>query len=138
MSAKRFQPDVLVRRITVDERLADDLIRLLVCPLAEGVEVFLDREEDWADEHEVLIHPETYAQELGIPSAQEPEEEDWPWEALKEGQVFLSGEFEIVGDPRTPKYFKVSPGQKQFVRVDNLEEFKEDVKRIYSDLLTRS
>lgn len=35
-----------VRRITVDERLADDLIRVLACPLAKGVREFLDRQMD--------------------------------------------------------------------------------------------
>jgi hypothetical protein len=131
MSAKRSRRRVLVKRITVDEQLADDLIRVLISPLAEGVEQFFDREEDWEREREAWVQPQTYARRLGIPAT---EKEKWPWEALVEGQVFLSGEFETVGEP-APKHFKVSPGQREFLRIDNLEAVKEGTKWVQSDLL---
>ncbi len=134
MNAMRSQEKVLVRRITVDEPLADDLIRLMICPLAGGVEEFFDREGDWGEEHEVWVRPETYTQKLGIPSS---EMENWPWEALTEGQVFLSGEFEIVGDRWPDRYFKVSRRRKEFLRIDDLEVFIEGVKREYSGSLSR-
>ena len=135
MVAKRSRKKVRVRRITVDERLANDLIRLTICPLAEGVEEFLDRQSDWGREREVWARPKTYARTLGVPSAEAP-----PWETLEEGQVFLSGEFEIVepesvGDRTPQKYFRVSPGRKNFLRIDDMKEFKEGVKQIYSDVL---
>lgn len=134
MSAKRSQENVLVRRITVDEQLADDLVRLLVCPLAQGVQEFFDRDEEWGEEEEVWVKRGTYTQDLGIPPAKE---KDCAWEELAEGQVFLSGEFEIVGCRAAPKYFKVSPGREEFLRIDGLEGFREGIKRIYSDLLAR-
>jgi len=136
MVAKRSRKKVRVRRITVDEQLADDLIRLIVCSLAEGVEEFLDRESDWGREREVWARPRTYARTLGVPSAEAP-----PWETLEEGQVFLSGEFEIVepesaSGRRARKHFMISPGRKDFLRIDDMDEFKEGVKQIYSDVLT--
>ncbi len=121
-----------VRRISVDEQLADDLIRLVICSLTKGIEVFTDRDEDWGMEREVLVKPKTYARRLGVRSSSAP-----PWETLEEGQVFVSGEFEVVGDRRAPRYFKVSHGRREFLRIDDLEGFKEDVKWIYSELLKR-
>ena len=139
MSARRSRKHVPrkhvpVQRITVDEQVADDFIRLLICSLAEGVQAFFDREGDWGPEREVWVRPETYARKLAIPA---PEKPKWPWEALVEGLVFLSGKFEIVGDPAAPEYFKVGSGQPKFLRLDNLEVCKQGVKQIYSDLLTR-
>jgi len=134
MSAKRTQEDVLVRRITVDEQLADDLVRVVVCPLAQGVQEFFDRDEEWGEEEEVWVQRRTYAHDLGIPP---PKEKDCPWEELSEGQVFLSGEFEIVGCRAAPECFRVSPGREEFLRIDGLEGFREGIKRIYSDLLAR-
>lgn len=133
MSPKRSRKKVVVRRITVDERLADDLVRLAVCPLAEGVEEFFDREGDWDKERQWWARPENYARKMGIPAAQR---EKWPWERLEEGQVFLSGEFEIVRETAL-LYFKVSRGREEFLRIDDLEVFKEGVRRTYSELLTR-
>jgi len=61
---------------------------------------------------------------------------DLPWETLEEGQVYLSGEFEVVGKKKSPEHFKVSPGKKAFMRIDNLEEFfREEVRYLYSDAL---
>jgi len=131
----RRKKRALVWRIAVDERLADDLVRLLVCPLAEEVEEFFDRKGDWGKERERWVRPRSYVKKLGLPPSQV---EEWPWEALTEGQVFLSGQFEIVGDRQAPKYFKVSPGREEFLRIDNLEEFKRGTKRLYSYLLTRT
>ena len=127
----RSQKNVGVRRITVDDQLTDDLIRLLICSLSEGVEEFSDLDTEWENEGEVYVRPETYAQELDIPSSKTQ-----PWETFDEGQVFLSGEFEVIGDDeKAPEGFKVSPGRKEFLRIDNLKIFKEQVKRLYSDTL---
>jgi hypothetical protein len=132
MAKEQRQPQARVRRITVDERLAEDLIRLGVCPLAEGVEFFFDRSADWGDEAEEYVGPGDYADVLGLSSG-----EDRPWESFSEGQVFLSGEFEVVGERRAPKYFQVSRGQAEFLRIDNLRPFRGDAQRTYSELLRR-
>ena len=121
----------LVRRITIDEKLSNDLIRFVFCSLKEGIERFADLDEQWGEEQEVLAQSHDYAQMLDVTS------EALPWETLKEGQVFVSGEFEVIGDRTAPEYFKVSPGRKEFLRIDNLKEFKEEVKYLYSEVLKR-
>lgn len=120
-----------VLRITVDERLADDLIRLSVCSLAKGVTEFFDRRGDWSPEREVRARPTTYARRFGIPARQAP-----PWETLEEGQVYVAGEFEIVGDPAEPSHLRVHPGQKELLRLDDLTAFEDDLKRLYAEVLT--
>jgi hypothetical protein len=131
MSTERAPRRVVVRRITVDEWLADDLIRLVSCRLAEGVEEFFDRDGDWGPEREIWAEPKTYARKMGVPASIAP-----PWETLEEGQVFVSGEFEVVGDRAAPDYLRVSRGRKELLRIDELQDLKETVKRLYSNVLT--
>jgi hypothetical protein len=131
MKTGQSKRKTVVRRITVDERLADDLFRLAVCSLADGVTVFFDRQGDWGAEREVWARPKNYAQKLGVPLADAPS-----WESLEEGQLFLSGEFEIVGDRTAPEYMRVKPGEQELLRMDTMTEFKEGVKQLYSVLLT--
>jgi hypothetical protein len=92
--AKRKTPQVV--RITVDERLSDDLVRLLIAPLAAGVNTITDRDEDWGPEQEVMVSPANYAQRMGV------REDELSWHALAEGQVFLVGEFEAAGAQAAP------------------------------------
>jgi len=122
---------VQVRRITIDEKLSDDLVRFVVCSLKQGVENFIDRDEDWEEEREELLQSRDYTQMFGIMA------EEFPWETLKEGQVFLLGEFEVIGDRTAPQCFKVNPGRKELLRIDNLEEFKEEIKYLYSEIMKR-
>lgn len=121
-----------VRRITVDEKLSDDLFRFLFCWLKEGTKKFKDRVDEWAEEQERLVHPRNYSRILYTKKAKAP-----AWETLKEGQVYLSGEFKVVGDQTKPEYFKVSPGRREFLRIDNLEIIDEGVRSLYSDVLNR-
>lgn len=130
MEMEQSRENVPVWRITVDEKLADDLIRLLTSPLAKGVREFYDGKNDWGEEEECLIYPGTYVREMGIP---ESEAGEWLWADLKEGQVFLSGQFEVVGDMESPEKFVVSPGQRNFLRIDGL--VRRDIKRLYFKLL---
>lgn len=117
-----------VLRITIDSILADDLIRFEFCVLNEGVEEFLYELDVWDEGYDVLGRGGTYEFELGIPLS---------WDTLKEGQVFLYGEFEIIGDEKDPKRFKYSPGSETFLRIDNIPKFRDEVRKIYSDLLRR-
>lgn len=122
-----------VRRITIDERLADDLVRILVCDLAPGVTDFFDRRDDWGDEREVLLRPESLVQELGLPNAAA-----LPWDKLREGQVYVSGEFEVVGRRSSPDYLHARPGRREFLQLDAIPEFRDSSRRTYSELLARS
>jgi hypothetical protein len=79
-----------VQRITIDERLAEDLIRILVADLKAGHKAIEDDSECWGEEVEFLVRPEDYRKKMGIPQAAKK----WSWDSLTEGQVFLSGEFQ--------------------------------------------
>ncbi len=121
-----------VRRITIDEKLADDLFRVLWCWLKAGTSMIRGRVEDWQDEREVWVTPRTYACALYTTKAQAP-----PWDTLQEGQVYLSGEFTVVGDPAQPEGFAVSPGQRNFLRIDQLDVIDAGVRSLYADVVRR-
>jgi hypothetical protein len=114
----------------VDEKLSDDLFRFVFCSLGEGIKKFTDRDDEWQEEREKLVHPRSYSRILYVKKSEAP-----AWETLKEGQVYLSGEFEVIRGQTKPEYFKVSPGRREFLRIDNLEIIDEGVKSLYSDVL---
>jgi hypothetical protein len=120
-----------VVRITVDERLSDDLVRLLIAPLAGGVDTFADRDEDWGPEQEMLVNATNYALQMGV------REDKLPWHTLAEGQVFLVGQFKTVGPQTAPEGFQVRPGGRAWLRIDNLSLVKEPAKQLYSALIQR-
>lgn len=118
-----------VRRITVDEKLSDDLFRFVVCWLKEGIKRFTDLDYEWQEEQEKLVNPRNYSRILYVKKSEAP-----AWETLKDGQVYLSGEFKVMGDQTAPEYFKVSPRRREFLRIDNLEIIDEGVRTLYSDV----
>ncbi len=126
MKAKKTGDDALVRRITIDEKLSENLIRALNSTLADGTEEFTDADADWGEEKDLLIRPDDYMAKLGIPLS---EKQNWPWPDLREGRVFLSGRFETEGDPEKPEKFRVTRGSNKFMRIDGV--IKEQVKRLY-------
>ena len=120
--------DPEITRITVDEILSDALIRFETCTLKKDTVEFFDEVVNWGEKKDVLVKRSQYRRKLDLP---------YPWEEFEEGQVFLSGAFEVVCVEGEPDYFRVSPGKNGFVRLDNLRKFKDKLKRVYSDLLTR-
>lgn len=127
---RRQSHKVRVRRITVDEKLSDNLFRFVYCSLKEGIEKFTDKDDEWQKEQGKLVHPQNYSRILYIRKSEAP-----AWEALKEGQVYLSGEFKVIGDRAAPEYFEISSGRREFLRIDNLEIIDEGVRSLYSDVL---
>ena len=127
------QKESPVYRITVDERLSDNLVRLLIAPLAAGVDTFADRDQDWGPEEEVMVTAANYALRMGVPEA------ELPWRTLAEGQVFLVGHFKTVGARAAPEGFQVRPGPggRTWLRIDNLSLVKEPAKQLYSALIRR-
>ncbi len=115
-----------VRRITIDERLSDNLVRILVADLKPDKETFGDDPKDWREESELLVRPEDYQEEMGMPS--EPEEE-WLWNNLYEGQVFLSGGFREITEGGTEARFVVDVEQRNFQSIARVS--KERVKNSY-------
>ena len=117
-----------VTRITVDEILSSSLIRFETCTLNKDVEQFFDEVENWSSKKEALVKRSQFKRKLNLP---------YPWAEFEEGQVFLAGEFEVVRIDGEPDHFIVSSGKNSFIRIDNLRRFKDKLKRVYSDLLTR-
>jgi hypothetical protein len=128
MKKRLKSPRVL--RLTVDEKLSEDLIRLLVCPLAAGITEFYDRTGEWGAESEVLVGPATFAGVMGIP---DDKASAYPWEKLKEGQVFLSGRFAVLGHEKEPDKFTAGSKTRNFLRIDDL--VRKRIKRLYFDAL---
>lgn len=118
-----------VFRVTVDNILADDVIRFEFCLLNPNVTTFLYQLDVWGEGYEVIAHGETYDQDLGFPLS---------WDTLAGGQVFLYGEFRIEGDPARPKQFIYTPGNDEFLRIDLLQGFRDEIRRTYSRILGRS
>jgi hypothetical protein len=139
-----------VRRITIDEQLSEDLIRLEVCELIEPESTgeFKDDPSFWRDisqdGEEILARPlnseeryekDSYTELMSIPESQI---EQFPWKDLKEGQVYLSGEFEVReeknGD-RMVKHYVISRGKKTFIQID--DDVKENTKNLYYEILAK-
>ncbi len=123
---------VQIRRITVDEKLSDDLFRFVFCSLKKGIEKFSNQGDKWQKEQAKLVHPRNYSRILNVEKSEAP-----AWETLHEGQVYLSGEFVVIGDQTNPDRFEVSPGPRKFLRIDEMDIIKEDAESLYSDALRR-
>jgi hypothetical protein len=126
---KRLE-EAAVRRLTVDEKLSDDLIRLLVCPLAAGRKEFRDEPDEWGVETSVAIVPANYVAVMRIPDEIAG---NYPWGMLREGQVYLSGSFLVKGDEKSPAGFVVVSEGRNFLRIDDL--VKRRIKKLYFDAL---
>ncbi len=116
-----------VQRITIDERLAEDIIRILVADLKPGEEMLGDDPKCWEDEVERLVGPEDW-EKMGIPEGAAGE---WSWDNLHEGQVCYVGvelhQKSMKGDA---DMFTAAKKQKiGFLDID--EQSKEQVKERY-------
>jgi len=117
MKKKKSKKNLRVWRITIDEKLSEDLIRLLVSPLKGGIKKFRDQMEYWEEEKEELVRPDSFAKKMGIPIS---DKKNFKWQNLREGQVFLSGAFNVVGIKKSPGMFEVNPRRKEFLNIDAL------------------
>ena len=139
-----------VLRITVDERLSEDLIRLEICELKKIGESgeFKDEPDFWRDivqeGEEIVAWPINSEKEskkglyTDLMSIPESQVKQFPWKDLKEGQVFLSGAFEVKeeqsGDKKVTRYF-IRPGEKAFKQID--DDVKENTKTLYYEILAK-
>ncbi|MBN1273233.1 MAG: hypothetical protein JXB26_13280 [Candidatus Aminicenantes bacterium] len=99
--------------------------------MTAGKSFFSNNEKKWGDEVEMWVTSDTYKKEMGIP----PKEDLPKWNDLKEGQVYLSGHFEIVGKRESPEKFKVNTKVKDFLQID--EFVKKDIKELYFKVLKK-
>ena len=139
-----------VHRITVDERLSEDLIRIEICKLikVDKSGEFKGEPDYWEDiteeGEEIVAQPcapkkksknNSYTDLMSVPKSKV---DKFPWKDLKEGQVFLAGEFEVrgkkSGDEKVKGYF-IHPGKKDFQQID--EDVKETTKTLYYKVLAK-
>jgi len=139
-----------VLRITIDERLSENLIRLEICKLVDigNSGEFKDEPGFWKDAakegEEILVQSniskhksrkKLYTDLMSIPKSQV---DKFPWKDLKEGQVFLSGEFEVkekmIKNKNVKQYF-IHPGKESFEQID--DDVKENTKNLYFEILAK-
>jgi hypothetical protein len=147
----------LVRRIVVDEYLTKELIRLLIAPLADGVEEITNSETNWETEQEVKVTPKNLLKRLDLKNknlqsrvlkeimgnswnSEANKKKEQPlklmiWRGLEEGQVFIDGKFEVVGKRYEPEAIKAGEGPRDFLRIDRIPLVKEKAKKLYSAVL---
>jgi hypothetical protein len=122
-----------VRRITIDERLADGLIRILIANLKDGVATFSDDSKYWEEEKDLLVRPDDYRKKMGMTRANVKK---WPWDNLYEGQVFLQGRFRGSRNRRAKGIFVTDIKRRSFQRIDHLSKGR--IKNVYLTALERS
>ena len=123
----------LVCRITVDEKLEDDLIRILIANLKDKVTTFSDDSTCWEEEEERFVRPDNYQKKIGMTR---DNAKKWPWDNLYEGQVFLTGRFRVSRSRGAQTAFVVDVKRRNFQCIDRL--IKERVKKKYLSALERS
>jgi len=141
-----------VYRITVDEVLDDSLVRLLVAPLAAGVEEITDDDlAYWGTEKAVMATADDVLEKLGLTrhralvagvvrhwagddNSKSTSRERF-WQMLAEGQVYLFGRFKVTGKREDPKAIRVRRGPKDLLRIDRLTAVKDGAKALYAAAL---
>lgn len=151
MVKKNISPKV--HRISIDEQLSENLIRLEICELKleklDESGVFKDEPDYWRDiasegkeSFALSISPEkesaigTYY--IDLMSIPETLAERFPWKDLTEGQVFLSGEFEVQIEQDSGeevKRFYVRSGAQGFLQID--DDVKKHTKTLYYGVLAK-
>lgn len=122
----------LVSRITIDEKLADGLFRILISALKDDTTEFNDDLSYWGEEYECLIQPDNYHKILGMTKRNA---KTWPWDSICEGQVFLQGRFRINRNRRSKAMFVVDKRRRNFRRIDPM--LKGQIKKDYLAVLER-
>lgn len=123
----------LVHRITIDEKLEDDLIRILIANLKNNVTTFSDDSTYWEEEEELFVRSDNYQKKIGMTR---DNAKKWPWDNLYEGQVFLIGRFRVTRNRGAETTFVVDVKRRNFQCIDRL--IKEHVKKKYLAALERS
>lgn len=144
---------IKVYRITVDERLDNNTVRLLVCPVVQGIEKFADkktgeiavtdRARNWDEEKDFLVKRDNFTELLPTLGLMAEKVKDFVWENIKEGQVYLLGEVNRVmaskskseedADNKVIARFIVDQGKANFFPIDDM--VKDTIKRLYFSTL---
>jgi hypothetical protein len=120
----------LVRRITIDEKLASGLMRILVAELKPDIGAFDDDSSYWNEEKELLVQADNYRNRMDMTLSNTRK---WPWDSLYEGQTFLQGNFKMMRGRREQPRFLVDMRKRNFRCIDAL--IKEHNKKVYFSAL---
>jgi len=129
---KKKKKHLLVQRVTIDEKISGDIMRILISSPAKDVEELKLGEVKWTKEKEKYINSENYADKMGIPVSKR---KDFPFAGFHEGQVFLTGNFKIIGKKKSPDKLLLGNSDRKFLAIDT--SIKEEIKRLYSKVLEK-
>ena len=149
---KKHSKRVRVWRITIDERLDKDLVKIGVARLLPGhTNLGQDDLDSWSEEKVRLIRPSTFLRTFGLrktdpllrtlygelkPGTEEKDLKSALWRSVEEGQVYLAGEIEVKGkDRRKPDGIVTCPGAHSVLRIDRIPAIKKRHKDLYSVVL---
>lgn len=141
-----------VRRITIDERLDEGLLKIAVADLLPGRENLSgDPLDAWSEERVQLINRDGFLGTFELddddplletlaskPSSEAGDEERVGafWRSLEEGQVFLVGEIAVEGaDSTAPVAIFARPGTPTLLRIDRIEKIKKTHEGLYTKAL---
>lgn len=154
MKSRKKPSGARVRRITIDERLDEGLLKVAVADLLPGHDDLSDDPLDaWSEESLELISREDFLGEFGLEPrdpllatlvgirdsvAADEDPEGAFWRTLEEGQVFLVGEIGITGDDReAPEGIHVRTGTSTVLRIDRIDRIKKKHEALYSMALSK-
>jgi hypothetical protein len=102
-----MQKNMPVYRITVDEFLAEGLVRVLFAELdiSRNTTLFDDMTAVWKEEQALVVNSETWAEKLALPAARL---KAYPLNSLREGQVFLCGNVSLNRSKKSKKAFRMN------------------------------
>ena len=142
-----------VCRITIDERLSDDLIRILVAELKTSMNQsgFNDNVNSWQEEESDYISQENWGGEIkhqtvpckNINSCPKKKTlpdssscvKKYPFSSLYEGQVFLWGNVTKNSSNNSNNKYQFTKSSKRKL-LDITSDVKEDIKTLYMTALT--
>ena len=119
-----------IYRITIDEKLSENLIRILIARCNRNMKKYSVEKDFWTDEEEQFITPESYQSLMKIiPS----KSRKFKWNQFQEGQVFIAGKVKSVSQTKS-KFLFAKSTRSNIYRVDHY--IKGIVKSIYEQALT--
>lgn len=123
-----------IYRITVDEFLAEDLVRVLFAELniSRQATLFDDATDVWKEEQALVLNPATWAKKLSLPPAHLAA---YPLSSLFEGQVFLCGNVSLNRSKRSKKKFRINKAPARRL-LPITTQVHADIKSLYKNALT--
>jgi hypothetical protein len=149
---KKATTGAKVWRVTIDERLDADLVKIGVATLLPGcTDLSEDALDSWSEEEVRLVHPSDYLNAFKLDKSdpllkslleelklgtRTKDLQGGLWRFLEEGQVYLVGEFEVKGkDPADPERLVTRSGVHSVLRIDRIPAIKKRHKDLYSAAL---